>query len=99
MSADPRHAIPGEAVPVRSGSMAWQMLDGEMVLLSLGGKEMMGLNPVAGSIWSLIDGARSVAQIAQALTAEFEVSGEAAEADVREFVAELAGLGALELRS
>ena len=99
MSADPRDAILAHTVPSRSSSMAWQTLDGEMVLLNIRGKEMMGLNPVGGRIWSLIDGTRSIAQIAETVTAEFEVAGEAAAADVKEFVAELARLGALEVKS
>src|SRR5262245_40782000 len=39
-------AIPPDGVPDRSPAMAWQTLEGEMVLLSVPGKELMGLNEV-----------------------------------------------------
>ena len=33
--------------------MAWQTIDGEMVLLDIDGNQLMGVNPVAARIWDL----------------------------------------------
>lgn len=97
MSAgDPRR---GDRVPERSRSIAWQTIDGEMVLLSLKRKELLGLNGVGGRIWDLADGTRSIEQIVQCVAAEFDVTAEAAGADASRFLDELIAAGALELRS
>ncbi len=82
-------------VPERSGSMAWQTIDGETVLLNIEGKELMGLNEVGAHIWGLVDGSRSVGQIVESVASRFEVSSETAAADVQAFVSELVATGAL----
>jgi|GEM_PF-158915 len=53
------------------------------------------LNEVAARIWELTDGSRSVAQVRDAIVAEFEVRPEEAEKDVIELLLHLAGIGAL----
>jgi len=75
--------------------MAWQTVDGELVLLNIDGRELLGLNEVGARIWELADGEHDLAAIAAALTAEFEVSAEEATAEVERFVAELEAAGAL----
>jgi hypothetical protein len=88
-------ALAGTAVPERSSSMAWQDVGGEMVLLNIDGKELMGLNAVAARIWDLADGAHTVDQIVTAVQSEFAVAVEIAATDVRAFIAELVSLGAI----
>ncbi len=51
------------------------------------------LNEVGTFLWSLVDGARSADQMAQALTEEFEVSHDEALGDVENFLKRLAQLG------
>ncbi len=92
-------SIRGDGVPERSAAMAWQVIDGGTILLNIAGKELMGLNDVGGFVWHLIDGTRSIAQIAQAVAAEFDVVREVVEADVRAFCEELTGLGALDWKA
>ena len=91
--------VRADGVPERSSAMAWQLIDGEMILLNIAGKEMMGLNGIGGHVWRLIDGTRSIAQIAQAVAAEFDVVHEEVEADVKAFCEELTGMGALEWKA
>ena len=81
--------------PTRAPQMAWQTVDGELVLLNIDGRELLGLNEVGARIWELADGEHDLAAIAAALTAEFEVSAEEATAEVERFVAELEAAGAL----
>lgn len=47
------------------------------------------LNRVGASIWRLLDGRRPVSRLAALVTAEFDVAGERAEADVVRFLSEL----------
>ena len=78
--------------------MAWQTVDGEMVLLHIDGRELLGLNDVGARVWELADGEHTISQIAAAVCAEFLVDPDVALDDVRRFVAELLALGALTRR-
>jgi hypothetical protein len=51
-----------------------------------GRAEVQILNPVGTRVWSLIDGERTVSQIIEALTGEYDVDEGHLERDVREFV-------------
>lgn len=48
------------------------------------------LDPVGEEIWRLLDGTRTVADIAGEIKAAFEVSGEPVERDVMDFISDLA---------
>lgn len=56
-------------------------------------------NEVGGAIWTLVDGERSVSDIARALAVEFEVSEDRALADVCPFLATLEDEGLVEPRA
>lgn len=71
--------------------VAGRVIDDEAVLVLAESGEVQVLNEVGARIWQLTDGTRSLAQIADAIAAEFEVSAEQARADVTEFVAQLVG--------
>ena len=76
-------------MPVRlDGSLAWQVIDGEAVVIDLARGRMLGLNPAASLIWSLLPDHDETA-IAKALTRSFDVDLDTARADVREFVRSL----------
>ena len=69
---------------------------GETVLLNLATGTYFGLNLVGGRIWQLLEaGADTLAQVAETLQAEFEVSGDEAEADVLSLAGDLAEHGLL----
>jgi len=53
------------------------------------------LNGVASYIWELIDGGRTVEDMAQALIKKYEVEAPQAEADVVEFLAQMKEIGAV----
>ena len=54
------------------------------------------LNLLGGEIWKLCDGTRDVAAIVDELLPRFDVGRDELDADVREFLADLAGRGWLE---
>ena len=63
---------------------------GSLVLLDIDSGEYFSTNDVGALIWELIDGARSVSAIAEAVAAEFEVELDVVQGDVMELVDELA---------
>src|SRR5262245_21497665 len=86
-------------VPERSPSTAWQIVEGELILLRVKDNELLGLNHVARRIWEMVDGTQTVAQIAAAVTAEFDVPTESVTADSCRFIEELAAIGSITFRA
>ena len=66
------------------------------MLLDLHGKRLAGLNATGSFLFSLLDGVRSVEELAAAVAERFEVEEERAGADVRSFLADLARRGFVE---
>jgi 2-polyprenyl-3-methyl-5-hydroxy-6-metoxy-1,4-benzoquinol methylase len=77
-------------------AQASRVIDGEALVVMIHERKLHRLNSVATRVWELCDG-RSIADIAAAIGAEFEVELAVAREDVREFIAELLGLGAVQL--
>lgn len=78
-----------DSVPVKPSHLAYQVIEGQAVVLNIPGKTLTGLDPVASRIWQLIDGTRTVREIARAIAEEFE--GEEGEivSDIRAFLKQL----------
>jgi hypothetical protein len=81
--------LSGSGVPTRSPTAAWQVVDGETVLLHADAGELLGLNKVGGRAWELADGARSIAEIAATISREFGADPDRVARDVEAFFAEL----------
>jgi Coenzyme PQQ synthesis protein D (PqqD) len=72
-------------MPLRMAKdLAWQLVDGEGVIVDLERRLVIGLNPTGSLIWSLLKD-HDEAAIAAKVAARFDVAPEAAQADVREF--------------
>jgi hypothetical protein len=74
---------------------AWREIDGVVVVITPGDSVLHELNASASFIWKNLNGERTPEEIAGLLAEEFEVSGEQARADVREFLAGLVAKGLL----
>lgn len=74
--------------------LAWQVIDGEGVVLDLFRQRALGLNTTATFLLPRLANA-DVESLAAALAAQFEVTPETARADVRAFLAELRRRGLL----
>lgn len=73
-------------------------LDHETVILSLKNGEYYGLNVVAAAVWKMIQVRRSLAHIRDALLQQFSgVTTEQCEEDLMRLVAELEGMGLVEI--
>ena len=81
----------------RVQGIAWREIEGEAVLVNVRSDEVMHLNPVASFLWSNLDGRASLAEIAQAMTGEYEVDLDTALADALEFAGRLVEQGAAEV--
>lgn len=80
---------------VASGDHLTSQVQQELVLLHLAKSEYFGMNPVAASIWRLIQQPASVAQIVEHIVAEYDVTSAVAEQDVLAFLQQLQQHGLL----
>ena len=80
-------------IVMKAPTTASRVIEGEAVILSLDTKVLRGLNPVGSRVWDLIDGQRSVEEIAGLIVKEFDVERSQADQDVRGFVQELLDKG------
>jgi coenzyme PQQ biosynthesis protein PqqD len=75
----------------RSLKVAWQSIEGETILLVE--EKLLGLNAVAARVWQLIDGTRTVPDIADEIAQAFEGTPSLIREDVVSFVQTLADRG------
>ncbi|MBI3622329.1 MAG: PqqD family protein [Nitrospirae bacterium] len=77
---------------------ASQVIDGEAVVLDIPGKTLRGLNPVGSRIWELVDGTRTLTEIARVVAGEYARSEEEVFQDVVFFLDELAARRVIEFK-
>lgn len=73
-------------------------LDGEAVILGLSDGVYYGLDPVGASVWALLERPRTVAELRDAVVAEYDVDAPTAERDLLRLLADMAGRGLVEVR-
>ena len=81
--------LTGHRIPVKSSDVAWQLVDEKAVILHIPGKMLRGFNLVASRIWQLIDGKRTLTEIARDVSAEYSCAEEEVLEDVKTFLDEL----------
>ena len=86
-----------ESVPRRPAHLAWQQIAGEAVVLDTEARVLRGLNATGARVWDLIDGTRSLGEIAATLAAEWQRDTPPTLADVRTFVTALRDRGLVEV--
>ncbi len=91
---------PADTVPRKNENVVSRKIAGEFVLVPISRQaedvdSIYTLNETGSRIWELIDGKRKTADIRDEIVAEFEVSTEAAGADIAEFLKRLEGIGAV----
>ena len=72
--------------PVPHAQVASRVVDGTAVIVLADSGEVSMLNSVGTRVWELVDGKRSVRDIANAIIAEYDVTAETAERDVASFM-------------
>ena len=84
------HGVVSSKLPlIRRADIDWRVVEGEAILLDLEEAEVLRLNRMAAELWTLIDGTRSVDDLARHLERTYDVSGWRARRDVRRFVRRL----------
>ena len=84
-----------DSLPRQAPNVVSRQIDDEAVLVHpLQGKVRV-LNAVGARVWELADGQRTVAEIAQTITTEYDVELPRAQADVLAFCDDLAQAGVL----
>ena len=68
-------------------------IDGTAVLMNREDGGLYGLNPVAARVWEWLQEPRTLAELVELLTGEFDVDVETAEVDLKVLLHELRGRG------
>ncbi len=86
-------------IPIPVARVAHEVQDGgDVVLFDAKGNRLLLLNDVGAAVWLLLDGARSVAEIARLVTESLPADSVRVQRDVQAFVDELVSHGVVELR-
>jgi hypothetical protein len=75
-----------EAVPRKGPQAASRVMDGEAVVFLPGKRQVRILNKLGTAVWELVDGERTVAEIAEEICKKYDVEREVAERDALEFL-------------
>ena len=79
----------------RNGEWLTAEVDQELVMISVDQGTYIGLNAVGARVWELLETPREQETLYEVLRAEFNVSQQACQADVDEFLAEMERAGAI----
>lgn len=77
------------SVVKKNREFPWNMVEGQAVLLDQDEKEVIRLSDVASSIWDLINGERTISEIATKICESFDVNRRKAEKDGLNFLKRL----------
>ena len=89
MVSEGRHSASGlraDDVVERNAALLTTEVDGEIMAMSVERGECFGLDRVGSRVWALIEQPRSVADLCEALTEEFDVDAETCLRDVTDLL-------------
>lgn len=89
--------IDASTVPAKGNKTASRIVDDEALVFQSQAGEVRVFNKVGTVIWELIDGSRSVNDIAETLSERYEVPVETAREDACEFIETLVSHGLIKL--
>ena len=96
MTETPRGVqLAGETKPKRHPDAASRIYDGEAFIVLPRQSVYKILNSTGTRIWDLIDGNRSIDEMVQVISDEYEVTTEQARIDIAEFIRDLTANGML----
>jgi len=85
--------VTSNEIHVLSPELIWRAMDDGLVIVSPEEGKVRVLNESGSLIWSLVDGNRSIGEIAVILSERFEVTADQAHRDVNEFLRSMARKG------
>ncbi|MFA7159183.1 MAG: PqqD family protein [Kiritimatiellia bacterium] len=80
---------PDTTIPVKSDNSVFRIVDGEAVVVDVSGGMVSVINRVGTRIWELVDGSRTVREIAGLIAAEYNIAVQTALEDTLGFLQEL----------
>ena len=80
------HKILSKDIFKTTDEVTWRDVNGELVVLRLTSGEYYSFNSIGRLTWMNITEGKSIAEVVDAIAAEYEVSHEQAESDVHSFV-------------
>jgi hypothetical protein len=83
-------------IPEKKTDLMWRSLDDGTVIINPEQGDVRVLNDVGARVWELVDGQRSVSQIAREITQEYEVSLDDANKDLQEYLKVMIAKGLLQ---
>jgi len=91
-----------EQVLIRSRSVVSRVVAGETLIVPVRGKvgdlaSIYSFNGTGSLIWKLLESAKTVSELSEAVAREYEVDPAQAERDVGEFVGEMKAVGLVEV--
>ena len=86
-----------DAIYARDDNLVFRRIGDEVILVPIRSgtanlEAIFTINETGATIWELLDGERTLSEIRDALTNEYEVTAEAAQADLVEFIGMLEGI-------
>ena len=84
--------------PLPHSQVAARIVDGSAVIVLADAGEVQVLNSVGTRIWELMDGKKSIGEIATAIEAEYDVTSRQALQDLEELVQQLVNAQAIVLQ-
>ena len=73
-------------IPEKKPDLIWRSLDDGTVIINPEQGDVKVLNEVGARVWELVDGQRSISQIAQEITQDYEVSFDDANKDLQDYL-------------
>jgi hypothetical protein len=92
-------AVKDDPIVARRTGLLEAEVDGELVGLHVDNGTCYGFNATATRLWALIETPQRLSALRDTLVAEYDVTAEACEADVRAVLAELAADGLVEIKT
>ena len=92
-------ALSPEAVLGRNERLSWRVLEGEAVVLFPEAGTLHRLNPTGTRCWELLDGARTLAEVGESLSEEYDVAPDAAVLQLQALAADLVAARLAEVRA
>jgi hypothetical protein len=83
-------------IPEKNPDLMWRSLDDGTVIINPEQGDVKVLNNVGARVWELVDGQRSVSQIAQEITQDYEISLDEANKDLQDYLKVMIGQGLLQ---
>ena len=73
-------------IPEKKPDLIWRSLDDGTVIINPEQGDVKVLNEVGARVWELVDGQRSISQIAKEITRDYEVSLDDANKDLQDYL-------------